>query len=198
MLWLLPVLLAGGGAFGASIYGDAPLGASFTSLSGHLTSTGAGIVTLADPHRVYTSTVNLTNTTIVGSAAGDLAHTDGVQLAAAPGAGKLVVVDLVLVDYTRVTASYGGGNTCSSYYLSGAGGTKTIIQQGYGAAQTFADVDSSNEWVLGPAGTSLIADSSATSVINASVVLHCTGAFTDPGTAAGTAVVTTVYRIVTQ
>src|SRR5690348_17322908 len=91
-------------------------GASFAAISGDATATAGGVLTLADPSKLYSvsKTLNATGASadgaIVGTSAGQLGHAAGVTLVAA-NATKAYVVERLIIYYTFATAAYtGGGN----------------------------------------------------------------------------------------
>lgn len=130
---------------------------------------------------LYMTSVAITATEIVGSAVGDIGSTNGVALVTAV-AGKVILIDGVSINYTFATAAYTGGSAISARYQGGEDATGTTTEvESIGAA-------ANNIQLLRPlAGAALV---------NTNVVLICTTPFTQPGTAAGTAVIRTFYRLV--
>ena len=121
----------------------------------------------------YTATGYLTAAQIVGSGAGSLAHANGVELVAAPGAGYVyeLISAVLILDFD--TAAYTGGGT-DLYIRVGTVNECAAIT----AAQL---VDSAADAIL---GVNLL----ATNVVltaNTNINLKCTTAFTQPGSAAG-------------
>jgi hypothetical protein len=160
------------------------------ALSGDISSvSSAGAVTLANPQKVQVSTVNLSAATIVGNTAGTLGHTSGITLVSAV-ASKRIDLIAVVIRYTHVVAAYtGGGN------ISALGQTTAIGQTGtVSAANSFAQADHATI-ILRPVAVNGGGTGSSTYLINEAIMLRSTAAFTQPGTAAGTAVVTTYYLL---
>lgn len=138
-----------------------------------------------------TAQITLTPTTIVGNSAGSLAHAAGVTAIAAPGAGKLLVLVNALLVYTRTTASYGAGDAVNLAYFQGGARIQDICASNT-AAGTFADANSGNSTIFMPFNVIGIADLNTT-FTNASIGIYTGVAFTNPGTAAGTATLTLTY-----
>lgn len=161
-------------------------------LSGDVsTVSSAGAVTLADPHRVYTSAVPITATQIVGNSAGALAHASGVTLVAG-SASKVIVPIMVVVAYTRVTASYTTDVNLSLNYSS-SGSTQEIASSNYNSNTLFTSGSSATQIMI-PATTNGV---SGGNVVGADFVMKGSASITQPGTAAGTATLTTYYHLVT-
>lgn len=149
---------------------------------------GAGGGTPDDPNRLRSTTVALNATNIVGNSAGDLGHAAGVELVAAV-VGKRIVFDHAIVRYTFVTAAYATGTSMSVRYWDGvADVTVSENHTGIAGATSSTGIITANDTAIG--GTS------PSRYINESLILAAATAFTNPGTAAGTATVTTYYRLV--
>lgn len=151
------------------------------AVSGDASLSSAGALTLASPQRLQSTTVALTPTTIVGNSAGDIAHAAGVTLVPAV-TGKIIVVDSVHIAYTYSTDAYGDGGTLAAIYVGGSACTGTV------AAATSLGAGASNVNLLRPLSGAVLASTA--------VALFASGAFSNAGTAAGTASVTTYYRLV--
>lgn len=164
-------------------------GVDFSTLSGDATATSGGVVTLADPHAIYTATTSLDASTIVGSTAGTLGHANGVTLVAAAPGKRIFLVECYVV-FTFATAAYTGGGTTSLRYLDAAGNAISGAQT---AAATFLSV-SSRTWAYTPASFN---NGGLSGGVGVGVALASGAAFTQPGTAAGTAAIITRYRLVT-
>lgn len=128
-------------------------------------------------------TVTLTPTTIVGTSAGDLGHTDGVVLVAAE-AGKIHEFISATLSYDFDTAAYTGG------------ADDLVIRQGataVSAAIAKADLlgDSADDIAFVGALTAADIKFTANSTLNIAGT-----AYTQPGTAAGTCKVHVLYRTV--
>jgi len=150
---------------------------------------------ISDPTRMYVATVSITATEIVGTAAGDIGHANGIQLVANPGASKMILFHGAMINYARVTASYTAGGNVSVQYLWNA--TTPLQASGVAtSAQTFADADTGNINLFVPTFLNISDNNSAP--YNASLVLKSDAGFTQPGTAAGTATLYVWYSIVTM
>jgi len=162
-------------------------GVCAAALSGDLAVNAAGVVTLANPQRVLSSskTINKDGTgvdgAIVGSSAGQLGEANGVTLVAAV-ANKVIAPLAILVNYARDTAAYTGGGNVTAGYADGAAATGLVS-----AAALFGAAASSIQ---------ALAPLSGAALVNKALVLRAASAFTQPGTAAGIAVVTTYYRLI--
>lgn len=145
------------------------------------TVSAAGSVALANPQRVLSTSVNLTKTLIVGTDAGDIGHAAGVELVPAV-ASKIIQVLGVVVNFTYGTAAYTDGGNIYAIYSGGAAAT------GVASAANSLGAAASNINLLTPL--------SGLALVNTGVALVAAAGFTDPGTAAGTAVVKTYYRLI--
>jgi hypothetical protein len=129
---------------------------------------------------------------IVGTGAGALGATAGCTLVAAV-ANKVIIPVSAHVFYTRATASYtGGGNARLSYSTaSGLVSISATVSAAY-----FFTLTTSNSFFLTPTlGSGDDLTGTASGLVNAPVILRSDAAITNPGTAAGTAVVKTVYYL---
>lgn len=134
---------------------------------------------------IYVAEVSISAAEIVGTAAGDLGHADGVELVAAPGAGKaLQFVDAVII-YDYDTAAYTGG----------AGDDLTVFINAVAASGAIATAD-----LITKAGDTVIALHGVSTDyvigVNSNINLACT-AVTNPGTAAGVIRAKVAYRVIT-
>jgi hypothetical protein len=137
---------------------------------------------------IYTATKTLSadgtgaDGAIVGTSAGSLGHASGVTLVSGV-ANKIIIPVYCLINYTRVTASYtGGGNVqivMGSSALTGTVGNTNAF--GAGASKYFSLTPNTSQ---------------NTVAANTAVYLFDTSGYTQPGTAAGTAVVTLYYRLI--
>jgi hypothetical protein len=134
---------------------------------------------------LFKASVSITATEIVGNSAGDLNHANGVTLVAAV-AGKIIVPIRVVVNYTYATAAYTGGGAFGVFYGSSSSGS-------------LAGTSNVGSFIF-DAAASVIAiiglGSSGTAAVNTNLIFYAGTAFTQPGTAAGTAVITTYYRLI--
>lgn len=113
-----------------------------------------------------------------------------VQLVAAPGAGKLVVVDKVLLNQTFVSAAYAAGGVVAPQYDSTVHGGGTLASSASIAAATIQGIVSNS--IVGLTG--LIAVTASAALINKGIFLsNATGAFT---TGDGTWTVDIWYRTI--
>lgn len=132
---------------------------------------------------VQTATVTLTATEIVGTSAGDIGHSAGAVLVAAPGAGKILEFVSATLIYTFDTAAYTGGNN------------DLVIRQGTTAVSAaIADAD-----LIGDSADDIAcvnALSAADIKLTQNSTLNLAGtAYTQPGTAAGTLSARITYRV---
>jgi hypothetical protein len=152
----------------------------------NITGTGTGYV------KTVTKTLSADGTgadcAIVGNAANSLGHANGCTIVTGV-AGKVIIPIAFYVEYTRVTASYTGGTGTTFYYgaTSGAGGA---IGSG---ANTLFVAASSTEFLEQINDTMNSGALGGGLVKGAAVILASTVAYTQPGTAAGTAKATVVY-----
>jgi hypothetical protein len=112
---------------------------------------------------------------IVGTAAGQFGHANGVPLVAAPGASLALIPSKLAIYYTFATAAYtGGGNITLNWGAGGAAVTGLV------SAANSVGAASSKAVMFFPLSTAGVA-----MVSNASLNLVSSAAFTQPGTAAG-------------
>ena len=137
---------------------------------------------LAD-NTIKTATVTLTPTTIVGTDAGDLGHSAGVELVAAPGTSYILEFVSAVLSYDFGTAAYTGG------------GDDLVIRQGttsVSAAIAAADLLGDSADDIAYVNALSAADIKLTA--NSNLNIKST-AFTNPGSAAGTCKVHVQYRV---
>lgn len=134
----------------------------------------------------FTVLTTLTATEIVGTAAGDIGHTNGATLVAAPSSDYALEFVSATLIYDYATAAYGGG----------ADDLVVAIGSG-GAAFTSAITDAN---LLTAAGDKVLTIKSIATelplTVGTAISLRGT-AYTNPGTAAGVLRVYTTYRIIT-
>jgi hypothetical protein len=132
---------------------------------------------------ILTATGTLTATQIVGSAAGSLAHANGVELVAAPGAGYVYefLSAVLILDFD--TAAYTGGGTDLTIRV----GTVSTCAALTTASLVGAAADAIE-------GINALATNIALTA-NTNINLKCTSAFTQPGTAAGKVYYKVTYRV---
>lgn len=138
-----------------------------------------------DPSILQVVTGTITAANIIGTAAGQFGHANGVVLQAAPGAGFALQLVAFCHYYTFATAAYtAGGNTTVNWGAGGAALTGLVsAANGIGKA-------SSNAFQYFPLSTAGVAI-----VSNASLNFVSSAAFTNPGTAAGTIGWMLAYRL---
>lgn len=154
-------------------------------------ATGLPDAAIADPNRLYQATVPITKANIISAG---FASNAGLTLVAAPGSGKILILEKAMFQYTWSTDTYGAGGNVSVRYSDGT--NSHLLTDQKSAATTFGDTGSgSGIW----SNAALVENSTdtATQLLDRALVLVSTAQFTDPGTAAGTGVVTVLYRIVT-
>lgn len=163
-------------------------------VSGDATLSSAGAITLVNPNRLYIAQKTLNKNgagvdgAILGNGAGALANAAGVTLVTGVASLRIQVERLV-VNFTFVTAAYtGGGNLTVRYATDLIDCTSTL-----GAASSLtAANDTCN--IMVPANSQFTTAKDLG--IGRDVFLKSAASFTDPGTAAGTAVITVYYRFV--
>jgi hypothetical protein len=136
--------------------------------------------------KIYKATLSLNASTIVGSTAGTLGHASGVTAVEAVS-GKRIMLREGWCAYDFVTAAYTGGGVISLRYGDTAGNAISTTNTAAGSFLSVAD----RYWSFAPATVN-----NPTSGVGASLVLASGAAFTQPGTAAGTAVCTIYYSLV--
>lgn len=135
-----------------------------------------------DRWRVRVSVVNLTAAQIVGAGAGQLGNGAGVTLVATPGAGRVIMPITTIVNFTFAVAAYTGGGNVTTSIAGSTVGAAVIAANSFGSVANIVDIFVMNASIIG-------------STLTAALVMKAAAAFTQPGTAAGTARVTTYYRI---
>lgn len=132
----------------------------------------------------FSPVVHLTKTQILGM------NATPVVIIPAPGAGKFIEFLGGVVSVTFSVAAYTAGGAVSFRYSDGL--STTPISATLSAANTFGNA-ASQVWSVLPTGT---LGGAAATYQNLGIVLgNDTAAFTDPGTAAGTARVYVSYRV---
>ena len=172
------------GAADASVligYGETVV---FEAISATEWKTRTGSMNIASG--IITEERTISATEIVGTAAGDLGHANGVELVAAAGSGYALEFISAIAIYDFDTAAYTGG------------GNDTTINLGSGGAAITGVVTSAN--LLGAAGDKIVRfDPLSTAALPVSVgvgiSMNSITAWTQPGTAAGVLRVQTSYRI---
>lgn len=167
--------------------------ATGVAMSGDATMANTGAITIANNAVTFAKlaetvaksvTVALTDTQIKGMYAAP------VQLVAAPGAGKLILVDRVVLSVTFVAAQYAAGGVITAQYDSTINGAGSAAS-GTIAAATLNGIAASTQ--LSVNGASVIAANTA--CINKGIYLsNQTAAFT---TGDSTVSATVYYKIIT-
>lgn len=138
--------------------------------------TQRGSAGTTDPKLVQYAEVDISAANIVGTAAGQLGHAQGVILVPAAPAGFVNVMTEAVLSYTFATAAYtAGGNLTVNIGAGGAALTGLI------SAANSVGAASSKVVEFEPLATAGNALTAATSIN-----LVAASAFTQPGTAAGT------------
>jgi hypothetical protein len=128
---------------------------------------------------------------IVGTGAGSIGAGTGVTLVAGVANKRIQFLELV-IDYTYVTAPYtGGGSIFAAYYA----GYQILASDGISSNLCFTGTGPTSTYASPVQNTSNTTDT-LRHWIGAPLILWCTAAVTQPGTAAGTANVTVYYRLV--
>jgi len=129
------------------------------------------------------ATVTLTATEIVGTAAGDIGHSAGAVLVAAPGTGYILEFVSAVLSYDFATAAYTGG------------GDDLVVRQGTTAVSApIAAADLLTDTADDIAYVNALAAADIKLTANSTLNLAGT-AYTQPGTAAGTLKVHITYRV---
>ena len=181
-----PTIYATGGGGGLSD-GDA----------GDVVISGSGTTILLDAaQRLYSTTLTLSadgtgaDGAIVGTGANSLGAAQGILVAAAIAGVRFYVTELVC-RITFAGAGYTGGGNIVAWIWDGA----AVNQQTFNlsAGNTFQSVtDCTN---IGRPSTTVVHGTQAAFGINQKIILKSSAAWTQPGSAAGTATITVYYRI---
>lgn len=174
----------GNGATNASVvlgYGEEVV---YTAISATVWRTNVSSIDVASS--VITEEVTITATEIVGTAAGDLGHANGVILVNAISSAYALEFLSAVVVYDYATAAYTGGGDDTSIRLGGGGAAITGV------------VTSAN--LIGAAGDKVARFSPLSTAalpvsVGVAISMNSTTAWTQPGTAAGVLRVKTSYRI---
>lgn len=134
---------------------------------------------------LMTATVSISAADIVATGAGKFGHTAGQIIVASPGTGYVLEFVSGVVSFTYATAAYtGGGNV--TFNISGGGAALTgLISAGSSFGASSSNITAF--YPLSTAGVALTEDTG--------INLKAASAFTQPGTAAGTAKVFVSYRV---
>lgn len=148
--------------------------------------TRQGATAAMDPQGVQFVEVDLAPADIIDTAAGKLSHANGLIVVPAPATGYVNVFHRGIVSFTFLTAAYtGGGNT--TFNIGGGGAALT----GLIASTSLLTKGSSTIMEFVPLSTVAFPVTKETSIN-----LVSASAFTNPGTAAGTAKVYVWYSVV--
>lgn len=133
--------------------------------------------------QIYSKEVTISAADITQTTAGKLGHADGVTLVAAPGTGNFVELLSAVIIYDYDTAAYtDGGNLTVNMGSTALTGVASAANSLGASADKIALLEP-----LQAASTDL--------ALNTGLSLRAQFAFTNPGTAAGTAKVHVHYRI---
>lgn len=165
-----------------------------SALTGDVTaSAGSGATTIAaaavtsaklDEKIVQYAEATISSANITGTSAGQLGHAAGVEVVAAPGAGKVIEVISCAVIYDFATAAYtDGGNvglkyTGSDLVTGVVSAANSLAAAGDKVALLLPAVPTNNQMLT-----------------NTGLSLTAATAFTQPGTAAGVVRVKVAYRV---
>jgi len=139
-------------------------------------TTEVGVIKVAE--------VDISAAEVISTAAGDLGHAHGVVLVPDVGAGYFVELISATVKVTFDTAAYtDGGNLTIN--VNGAAAVTGLVS----AANSFGNAASKNIVFKPLAAAGLV------TAVDKGFNLESSAAFTDPGTAVGTAKVKIIYRI---
>jgi len=128
----------------------------------------------------------ISSAAITGTAAGQLGHALGVPLVPDPGPGKVIELVSCFLSYTFGVAAYTAGGNLTVNINGGAAVTGVVSA----ANSIGAAADKAVQLIpLAAAGNNL--------TVNKGLNLVAAAAFTNPGTATGTAKVITTYRVYT-
>ena len=136
-----------------------------------------------DDSTIQYAEVAITTAEIVGTAAGDLAHTDGVELVAAAGADEVLEFVSAVIIYDFDTAAYTGA------------GDDLVVRQ---AAVTVSGAITAAVLATSAADTINCVGTLATDyalAVNENINLFAGTEITQPGTAAGVIRVKVAYRV---
>jgi hypothetical protein len=185
--------------------GNASNVATAAAMSGDATLSNTGVLTIGSGavtgSKIAANTVDYANLALDVAATATVALTAAqvngmyatpVQLIAAPGAGKLIIIDSILWDVAFVSAQYAAGGAIAAQYgntIHGAGPAASATL----AAATLNGVAASS--FLGEAGSSTVLDVAKTASLNTAVYIsNASAAFT---TGDSTVNLYLRYRIVT-
>ncbi len=153
-------------------------------------ATGLPATAIADPNRLYQTTVAISKANIISAG---FASNSGLALVSGE-ASKILIFERAYLRYDYSTATYGaGGNTSVRYSV---GGASYILSNALGNTSHFGAANDTSSVII-PAALTDLTTTDKDIFIGASLVLVTTAQFTDPGTAAGTASIDVFYRIVT-
>lgn len=154
---------------------------TFSDALGTMTG-AAGVATAGlDATTIQYANVALTKTQILGL------NATPVEVVPAPGAGKFIEFVSGMISVTFATAAYANGGAVAFYYAG-----QSAISATVSAANSFLNA-ASQIWTVLPSGNG--GGARATYLNLGITISNATGAFTDPGTAAGTARVAVAYRV---
>lgn len=131
-------------------------------------------------------TIPITSAMITGTAAGQLGNANGVPLVPDPPAGTLIELISCIVSYKFATAAYAAGGNLSVNINGGAAVTGVVSA----ANSIGAAADKAVELLPLAAAGNVLTPAKGLNLVSSA-------AFTQPGTAAGTAKCYVMYRVYT-
>lgn len=172
--------------------GNASNVATDTAITGDVTISNAGVTTIG----AGAVTVSKLSNTVMAQAVVSLTaaqtkalNTTPQTLVAAPGAGKLIVVDSIIVKNVFGTVAYTGANALQ-FFLGDTSGQKAVGD----IANTFINIASGTHYAVSIA-LAAYADTAGTAMINAPLIVSVPTA--NPGAGDGILTFTVNYFIVT-
>lgn len=162
-------------ADGTILVGNAGNVAAGVTPSGDVAMTNAGVFTVSQASLIKKVSGTINAAAIIATTAGGFGHANGVVLQAAPGANVALRLIALGLYYDFATAAYTGGGNITVNWGSGGAALTGLVSA---ANSVGAASDKAVELIpLSTAGIPLVS--------NASLNLVSSGAFTNPGTAAG-------------
>jgi hypothetical protein len=166
------------GTNGQLLVGQTSAKPAYKTVSGDITIDETGLVAII-PSIIKTATINLSSVNLLGM------NVTPVSIIAAPGSGKVLLVESILFEMIRSATAYASGGTIQFQY----GTAGTVVHEGTIAASVLTTSGAATTL------THLRAATALTLAANESLVItNNTGAFT---TGTGTAKVFVKYRVIT-
>lgn len=171
------------GTDGQLIVGQTGLAPAYKTMSGDATIDANGVLALAAKTVKYAE-VAISSAAIVGVAAGQLGHANGVELVPAPAAGSVNEFVSAVLIYDYATAAYTDGGNITVNWVGGGAITGLVSA----ANSLGAGADKVVHFVP-------LAAAAGAMVVASAINLVAAAAFTQPGTAAGVVRVKVTYRV---